>query len=114
MEAEEYCSAPKRCIPYRALMFNYGWVDKYILDYPYPGAGSSENPFTIGWTPNDPRDPMQFSQTKRWIWTGLVSMANFTVALATSAYTASPAKVMQTFSISQEVFELGLSAFILG
>ncbi|CAJ2510545.1 Uu.00g095140.m01.CDS01 [Anthostomella pinea] len=105
---------PRRRLAYHALLFDRGWLDDHIINYSYPGSGTAEDPFAIGWTLSDPKDPMQFSPTMRWIWTGLVSMANFAVALATSAYTASPAQVMETFAISDEVFELGLSAFILG
>ncbi|KAM0812443.1 putative Major facilitator superfamily (MFS) profile domain-containing protein [Seiridium cardinale] len=114
MEGDDSHLSPSRRVPYRALMLDLGWVDEDILDYPYPGSGTAEDPFTVGWTHNDPRDPMQFSQTVRWIWTGLVSLANFAVALATSAYTAPSAEVIETFAISELVFELGLSAFILG
>lgn len=89
-------------------------MDHDILEYSYSGSGTFEDPFVINWTHNDPRDPKQFSQTLRWIWTGLVSLATFVVALATSAYTAPSTQIMQTFSISELVFELGLSAFILG
>ena len=59
-------------------------------------------------------DPMQFSQHMRCIWTGLVSLATFVVALATSAYTAPGTQIMDTFKTSHLVFVLGLSAFILG
>ncbi|KAL3476161.1 major facilitator superfamily domain-containing protein [Aspergillus californicus] len=83
---------PPRRIPYRALMLDYGWVDEYILDYPYPGSGTAEDPYAIGWTRNDPRDPMQFSH----------------------AYTAPSTQVMDAFNTSHLAFELGLSAFLLG
>ncbi|KAL4971450.1 major facilitator superfamily domain-containing protein [Aspergillus desertorum] len=57
---------------------------------------------------------MQFGQHMRCIWTGLVSFATFVVALATSAYTTPSIQIRNTFKTSQLVFELGLSAFILG
>ncbi|KAH7316912.1 bicyclomycin resistance protein [Stachybotrys elegans] len=100
--------------PYWPLLFDYGWVDEHILNYPFPGSGTLEDPYTVGWTKNDPRDPMQFSQAARWGWTALISLATFAVALATSAYTAPSTQVMALFSVSELVFELGLSAFILG
>lgn len=95
-------------------MLDHGWVDSYILHHPYPGSGTAEDPFSVGWTRNDPRDPMQFGHGVRCLWTGLVSLSTFVVALATSAYTAPSTQVMDTFGINQLVFELGLSAFILG
>ncbi|KAK8054630.1 major facilitator superfamily domain-containing protein [Apiospora phragmitis] len=98
MAATESRLPTRRQVPYLPLLFDNGWVDKEIIRHPYPGSGTEDDPFIIGWTPNDPRDPMQFSPAIRWAWTGLVSLATFAVALATS----------------ELVFELGLSAFILG
>ncbi|CAG7565392.1 unnamed protein product, partial [Fusarium equiseti] len=114
MDAHESHLRPNRRAPYLSLMLDNGWVDGDIINHRYPGSGTDEDPFIIGWTHNDPRDPMQFSQAVRWAWTGLVSLATFTVALATSAYTAASRQVMATFSATKLVFELGLSAFILG
>ncbi|KAI5917251.1 MFS general substrate transporter [Camillea tinctor] len=70
--------------------------------------------FDLGWTQTNPRDPIQFTQAVRWIFTGLVSLANFVVTLATSDYTAPAVQVMKRFPISEPLFELGLSALILG
>ncbi|RBR20119.1 uncharacterized protein FIESC28_05398 [Fusarium coffeatum] len=114
MDAHESRLPSHRRAPYLSLMLDNGWVDQDIINHRYPGSGTDEDPFIIGWTHNDPRDPMQFSQAVRWAWTGLVSLATFTVALATSAYTAPSRQVMATFSATKLVFELGLSAFILG
>ncbi|KAK8013651.1 hypothetical protein PG991_009244 [Apiospora marii] len=114
MAATESRLSTQRQVPYLPLLFDSGWVDKEIIHHPYPGSGTEDDPFIVGWTPNDPRDPMQFSPAIRWAWTGLVSLATFAVALATSAYTAPSRQVRATFSASELVFELGLSAFILG
>ncbi|EAW10325.1 uncharacterized protein ACLA_047940 [Aspergillus clavatus NRRL 1] len=77
-------------------------------------TGTPEDPFTIGWTHSGPKDPMQRSPAVRWMWTVLISFATFIVALARSAYTAPSAQVMQSFSASEDVFEIGLSAFYPG
>ncbi|PGH05358.1 hypothetical protein AJ79_06827 [Helicocarpus griseus UAMH5409] len=110
----EHDTQSRRAIPYLSLMLDQGWVDEELANRAYPGSGTVNDPFVIGWTENDPRDPLQFSQTVRWIWTILVSLATFAVALATSAYTAPSSQIMQTFAVSEEIFQLGLSAFVLG
>ncbi|KAG6366268.1 hypothetical protein INS49_000444 [Diaporthe citri] len=46
MEADESCmSPPRRRISYRALMLDYGWVDRDILEYRYSSSGTVEDPF---------------------------------------------------------------------
>ncbi|KAL3483101.1 hypothetical protein BJX62DRAFT_245228 [Aspergillus germanicus] len=121
--AAESRTTPNRSIPYRARMLDDSWIGESILNSTYPGSGISSDPFIVGWTSiasringwtsNASRDPMQFTRAVRWAWTGLVSIATFVVALATSAYSAPSAQVIEEFGISELVFQVGLAAFIL-
>lgn len=101
-------------ISYLDLMLNHAYLNPAISRHHYPGAGTCENPYVVGWIPDDPRNPQRFRDSTKWFWTLLVAAANFAVALATSAYTAHPREVKAEFHVSQEVFELGLSLFVLG
>src|SRR3954463_12941339 len=75
-------------ISYLNLMLSHGYIDSAIPEQPYPGAGTIQDPYIIGWIPEDPRNPQLFPDRMKWFWTLLVALANFAVALATSAYTA--------------------------
>ena len=101
-------------ISYLNLMLSHGYIDATISEHPYPGAGTILDPYVIGWIPEDPRNPQLFKDRTKWFWTLLVALANFAVALATSAYTAHAKEVKTELRVSQEVFELGLSLFVLG
>lgn len=106
-------SAPTK-IPYWRLVFDQGVVTQAVLDHPYPGSGTDEDPFAVTWIPEDPRNPMNWSEVKKWTFTMLVAIATLAVALVSSAYTGGLREIMQQFQIGQEVATLGVSLFVLG
>ncbi|KAL8820835.1 MAG: hypothetical protein Q9223_001027 [Gallowayella weberi] len=101
-------------IPFFRLMFDHGYIPANIRDYRYPGSGTEADPFLVEWTPIDPRNPMNTSPWKRWLWTFLESLATFAVTLTTSGYSAGPHEIYARFGPSQEVYHLGFSVFVLG
>lgn len=101
-------------IPYWRLVFDQRVVTQEIIDYPYPGAGTEENPYAVTWIPNDPRNPMMFSPVKKWAITMLVAFATLAVALVSSAYTGGIAEIQADFGVGSEVATLGVSLFVVG
>ena len=101
-------------IPYWRLVFDQGAVTKEIVDYPYSGSGTDDDPYTVTWIADDPRNPMLFSQTKKWTFTMLVAIATLAVSLVSSAYTGGIEQIMTQFRIGEEVATLGVSLFVLG
>jgi hypothetical protein len=110
----EKASNTRSAISYRSLLLNHGYIDPTIASHLYPGSGTVQDPYLVSWLHNDPRNPQSFKDSAKWVWTLLVALGNTAVALATSAYTAHSREVKQEFHVSQEVFELGLSLFVLG
>lgn len=101
-------------IPYWRLVFDQRVVTQEIIDYPYPGAGTEENPYAVTWIPNDPRNPMLFSPVKKWSITMLVAFATLAVALVSSAYTGGIAEIQADLGVGSEVATLGVSLFVVG
>ncbi|OJJ87548.1 MFS transporter [Aspergillus glaucus CBS 516.65] len=101
-------------IPWWRLVVDQGVLTQEIIDYPYPGSGTDEDPYVVTWMPNDPRNPMLFSQWKKWTITMLVAIATLAVALVSSAYTGGIAQIEEQFNIGSEVATLGVSLFVLG
>ncbi|KAL2827906.1 MFS general substrate transporter [Aspergillus pseudoustus] len=101
-------------IPFWRLVFEQGVVTQEVIDYPYPGAGTEEDPHVVTWIPNDPRNPMTFSRVKKWSFTVVMALATLAVSLDSSAYTGGAAQIMQAFDVSTEVVVLGVSLFVLG
>ncbi|PKS08528.1 hypothetical protein jhhlp_004913 [Lomentospora prolificans] len=101
-------------IPYWRMVFDQAGVTPEVANYPYSGSGTEEDPYLVTWIPNDPRNPMLFSQVKKWFITMTVAMATLAVALLSSAYTGGIVDIMKEFHIGTEVATLGVSLFVLG
>ncbi|EPQ31977.1 uncharacterized protein PFL1_00175 [Pseudozyma flocculosa PF-1] len=85
-----------------------------ILDHKYAGSGTQEDPFMVEWLPNDPENPMTYSQTYKWIITVQVAIATLCVSLSSSAYTGAAISLRETFQVDQLIITLGVSLFVLG
>lgn len=96
------------------MIFDQGVVIQQILDYPYPGSGTDEDPFVVTWIADDPRNPMNFSGVKKWTLTMVVATATLAVSLVSSAYTGGIQEIMADFDIGQELATLGVSLFVMG
>lgn len=101
-------------IPYFRLVFDQGVVTQQIASHPYPGSGTEDDPYEVTWIPDDPRNPMGFSQVKKWTFTAVVAIATLAVALVSSAYTGGVAEIEKEFGIGSEVATLGVSLFVVG
>ncbi|KAJ6109143.1 hypothetical protein N7486_001377 [Penicillium sp. IBT 16267x] len=106
-------AAPTK-IPYWRMVYDQGVVTQEIIDYPYPGSGTEDDPYAVTWIDNDPRNPMLFSETRKWTYTMVVAVATLAVALVSSAYTGGVLQIEEQFHIGDEVATLGVSLFVLG
>ncbi|KFA71249.1 hypothetical protein S40288_07806 [Stachybotrys chartarum IBT 40288] len=106
-------TAPTK-IPYWRLVTDQAGVTTEVANHPYQGSGTEDDPYLVQWIPNDPRNPMLFSDKKKWFITMSVAFTTLAVALVSSAYTGGIREIMAEFQISQEVATLGVSLFVLG
>ncbi|RAK71575.1 MFS transporter [Aspergillus fijiensis CBS 313.89] len=110
---EKASSRPAR-IPYWRVLVDHGAVTEEIINHPYCGQGTEEDPFIVEWIPDDPRNPMLFPQHRKWTFTIIAAFATFGVSMASSAYAGSIDQVIESFGIGTEVATLGVSLFVLG
>lgn len=106
-------TAPTK-ISFFRLVSDQGVVTQEVIDYPYPGSGTEEDPYAVTWIPDDPRNPMNFSEAKKWTFTVIVAIATLAVALVSSAYTGGVTQIEEQFHIGSELATLGVSLFVLG
>lgn len=85
-----------------------------VLNHPYPGSGTEDDPYRVEFLPGDERDPQNFSSLKKWSITLLVAFATLAVAFVSSAYTGGVNQIITAFDTSDEVVVLGVSLFVLG
>lgn len=110
----EKASYGEEKIPYPKLMLDQGYITPRILNHSYSGSGAADDPYIVEWILDDPRNPMLISDARKWLWTLVEAFALMMVAMTTSAYSAAPKETIPDLHMSREVFELGLSVFILG
>ncbi|KAL9714881.1 hypothetical protein Ac2012v2_001541 [Leucoagaricus gongylophorus] len=83
-------------------------------DKPYPGSGTPEDPFIVGWVPDDPENPYNWSKTRRWFITAQLAMSTFTVSFSSSAYTGGLQGIQRDLNVSNDIAILGISLYVLG
>ena len=96
------------------LVASQSLVTKDVLKSHYRGSGTTEDPFAVEWIRDDPRNPMSFDKSKKWIITLLVTFATLGATLVSSAYTGGLKEIEQEFSARTEVVTAGISLFVLG
>ncbi|KAH7130743.1 major facilitator superfamily domain-containing protein [Dendryphion nanum] len=101
-------------IPYWKLLTDQGVLTPEIEKWQYEGSGTEEDPYVVEWINNDPRNPMEWAKTKKWIMCLNMAVATLTVSFCSSAFSGGIQQIMIEFGVSQEVVTLGLSLFVLG
>ncbi|KAJ8102607.1 major facilitator superfamily domain-containing protein [Lipomyces tetrasporus] len=75
----------------------------------------SKNPDVVGWDgPNDPANPFNWPNRKKWRITLIVALVTFCVAFASSVFTAGISSIAEEFHISSTVATLGLTLYVVG
>ncbi|KAJ3500367.1 hypothetical protein NM208_g17160 [Fusarium decemcellulare] len=97
-----------------SLIFDQVGLTDDVLNYKYAGEGTTESPYLVEFLPNDPRNAMNFSQTKKWVITILQAVATLAVAFVSTAYSGGLTSILMDFHVSTEVVILGISMFVLG
>lgn len=101
-------------IPHWRQVVDQGTLTDDIIDHPYDGAGTHDDPFVVTWIPDDPRNPQNYSLVKKWTLTMVVAIATLAVALISSAYTGGTQEIAMEFGAKPIVITLGVSLFVLG
>ena len=101
-------------VPHWRLVKSQSLVTDAVLNHPYRGSGTKEDPYLVEYLPNDPRNPMTWPLWKKWFITMAVAIATLAVAFVSTAYSGTVIQVIEEFHCSKEVATLGISLFVLG
>ncbi|KOS17159.1 putative MFS-type transporter [Escovopsis weberi] len=112
-DPESLRQAPGQLSYWRTLI-DQGAITSHVLHHKYAGQGTPDSPYLVEWLPSDPRNPMEFSNGKKWTITLVQALATLAVSFTSSAYSGGVFEVIREFNISQEVSILGVSLFVLG
>lgn len=101
-------------LPFWRKVFDTGAVTSAIIDHPYPGCGTEDDPFAISWISDDPQDPLAASVVEKWTITFIAAVTLFATSLVSSAYTGGLLEVSEYFQVSEEIATLGISLYVVG
>ncbi|KAF2131402.1 MFS general substrate transporter [Dothidotthia symphoricarpi CBS 119687] len=96
------------------MITDQGVVTNEIVNWEYEGTGTEEDPFVVEWIENDPRNPMTWAKTKKWILALCVANSVLVVSFCSSAFSGGITQIMAEFNVSQTIVTLGVSLFVLG
>ncbi|KAJ5226410.1 hypothetical protein N7468_007635 [Penicillium chermesinum] len=101
-------------VPAWRVVFDQGCISQAVIDHHYEGSGTEDKPYQVTWMEADERDPMNYSELKKWLITILSGVLTLAVALVSSAYSGSINEIILRFRVSEEVAILGISLFVVG
>lgn len=101
-------------IPYWRMILDQKVVTDEIIDFPYDGSGTKDDPYVVSWIPGDRRNPMNFSSLTKWLLTVIISVLTLSASVASSGYAGSLQQLIATFEVDREIIILGISVFVLG
>lgn len=79
------------------------------------GEKEEKDPNLVDWDgEDDPGNPMNFPQWKKWMITVVAGLMTFSVTFASSVFSTATTVTSQIFGVSEEVMILGTSLFVLG
>lgn len=115
MTTEPTGEAPRPSkIPFWRTVWDQKIVTDEVINFPYDGTGTPEDPYAVSWIPQDPRNPMNWGHIKKWSITFLASFITLAVSLVSSAYSGGISQIVTDFNAAEEIAILGVSLFVLG
>jgi len=75
-----------RSLPLFRLVVDQARVTDDVLNYPYEGSGTTEDPFIVTYIPQDAGNPFNWAKGFRWAITSVVAIETLAVAFASSAF----------------------------
>lgn len=101
-------------IPFFRQVFDKAGITPEVQKWDYRGSGTEDDPYVVTWIEHDPRNPMLYNGTVKWSITMLVAFATLAVSFVSSAFSGGADEVIKYFGITEEIFTLGISLFVLG
>ncbi|KAK8111534.1 uncharacterized protein PG998_007991 [Apiospora kogelbergensis] len=97
-----------------SLLLDQGGVTPEVIAWRWSGNGTEEDPYLVDYMDNDPKNPMKFSQVKRWSIMMVQAVAVLAVAFASTAYSAGVVEIIKEFKVDTIIVILGVSLFVTG
>ena len=96
------------------IVFDDALLTPEIINHPYAGQGTEEDPHVCEFIPDDPRNPHLWSTARQWTVCLAAAGTTFVVSFCSSTYTGAEADIIAEFGVSETVATLGLTLFLVG
>lgn len=73
-------------IPYWKIVADQKVVTPEIVNWPYKGSGTEDDPYLVEWIDNDPRNPMLFSTATKLLIALAVAFETLCVSFGSSTF----------------------------
>ncbi|KAH8173728.1 major facilitator superfamily protein [Sarocladium implicatum] len=80
----------------------------------FDGCGTVEDPYVVEFKRDDPNNPFNWSQPRKWVITSVVTLSVFVVTLTSSAPASSSKELIPDLDLTRTEFTLSISLFVLG
>lgn len=113
--SSEHSPRPKPIpIPLLRIVFSNAITTPEILNYPYRGAGTLEDPYICELIPDDPVNPQAWSPFRHSAICLAAATTTFVVSFCSSAYVPAVPGIRDEFGVSEIVAVLGLALYLIG
>ncbi|KAJ5087838.1 MFS general substrate transporter [Penicillium angulare] len=89
-------------------------VTEEVSEYNYSGKGIPDEPYAVDFIPDDPRNPMLFSQPMKWCITVIMAFGTLAVSFESAVMSGSIKQVEIDLNAGTEVSVLTVSLYVLG
>jgi hypothetical protein len=96
------------------IVFSDAILTKEVIEHPYNGSGTDDDPYIVRWLENDALDPKNYSLVIKWSLTQILAFSFLCVSFLSSAYTGGIAEIEAKFGGSSALNSLGVGFFVLG
>lgn len=101
-------------LPLYRLVIDQARVTKDVLEYPYRGSGTEQDPYIVTYIPGDPGNPFNWTSGRRWAISWIVATEILATSFASSAFSGTIREFYIAFGASTELITAGISLFVLG
>ena len=96
------------------LVFDQTLITKEVLEYDYPGAGTTDDPYVVDFIPGDPKNGLNLSPSLKWTIVMICAFNTLACSLASTVFSGAIIQVITYFHTTEEVAILTVCLFVLG
>jgi multidrug resistance protein len=112
-EKDDIASRPRPLSLFR-LVIDQARVTEDVINHPYQGDGTKEDPYIVTYIPHDAGNPFTWTTGRRWIIAMIVAVETLATAFASSAFSGTIRELIADLGASTELITAGISLFVLG